>query len=113
MFATHRNLRGTEAMSIDLTNEQLVSLPGAARRLPGQPHVSTLHRWRLRGVRGVRLETTLIGGKRFTSTEALQRFVDRLNDRNNADAAEPLPASATSRAKQIAAADRELDRAGL
>ena len=37
---------------------------------------STLHRWRLRGCRGVKLETLLIGGTRTTSTEALQRFFE-------------------------------------
>ena len=100
-------------MSIDLSIEQLLSLPCAARRLPGHPHISTLHRWRLRGVRGVRLETTLVGGKRYTSIEALQRFADQLNGLNNAGRTAQLAASGTSRAKQIAAADRELDSAGL
>lgn len=37
---------------------------------------STLHRWRLRGVRGVKLETILIGGKRHSSVASLQRFFD-------------------------------------
>ena len=63
-------------MSISLT-EKLVSLPGATRLLPGRPHISTLWRWATRGVRSVRLETTLIGGRRYTSHEALERFIDR------------------------------------
>ena len=59
---------------VDISLETVVSLTEATRFLPGRPHLSTLHRWRLCGVRGVRLETFLCGGKRFTSHEALARF---------------------------------------
>jgi len=48
---------------IDITTETLLSLLDAAKQLPGRPHVSTLYRWRIRGVRGVRLETVLVGGR--------------------------------------------------
>ncbi len=61
---------------IQLQSEQLLSLQQAAELLPGTPALSTLHRWRQLGVRGVKLETCLIGGKRYTSTQALQRFTD-------------------------------------
>lgn len=37
-------------------------------------HISTVFRWRQRGARGVKLETVLIGGNRYTSVEALHRF---------------------------------------
>ena len=59
---------------IDFQGETLLSFSQAAKVLPGRPHLSTLHRWRLRGIRGVKLETVLIGGRRFTSCEALERF---------------------------------------
>jgi hypothetical protein len=59
---------------IDILNEQLLRLNEAAKRLPGQPHRSSLERWTHDGVRGRRLETVLIGGRRYTSLEALQRF---------------------------------------
>jgi len=61
---------------IDLKSERLLTLREAAQRLPGSPAISTLHRWRQRGIHGIQLETCLIGGKRFTSEAALQRFVD-------------------------------------
>jgi hypothetical protein len=65
---------------IDVQTESLVSLPDACKLIPGTPHLATVHRWRLRGVRGgVKLETCLCGGRRFTSVEAVQRFVDRLS----------------------------------
>ncbi|MBL9165831.1 MAG: DUF1580 domain-containing protein [Planctomycetaceae bacterium] len=63
-------------MMIDVGEERLLPLQAAANALPGCPHISTLHRWRMRGVRGVLLETCLIGGKRYTSREALLRFVE-------------------------------------
>jgi hypothetical protein len=59
---------------IDIQSETLLTFAEAVHTLPGRPHLSTLHRWRLRGVRGIRLETCLIGGRRFTSREALERF---------------------------------------
>ena len=61
---------------INLSRETLIPLTQAAKLIPGcGVHISTLHRWRLRGIRGVRLETILIGGKRFTSVEAIDRFI--------------------------------------
>ncbi|MBA4106830.1 MAG: hypothetical protein C0485_13840 [Pirellula sp.] len=66
-------------MAIHLDSESLLTLQAAARWLPGRPHISTLHRWRMRGVRGVKLETCLIGGTRYTSKEALQDFVDAID----------------------------------
>lgn len=65
---------------IEPTKEKIVSLADAAMAFPGGAvHISTLHRWRLRGVGGAKLETFKIGGKRFTSTEAIQRFIAELN----------------------------------
>jgi hypothetical protein len=67
-----------------ILQEDLVPLMKAARRLPrrrnGRPtHVSTLHRWRSKGVRGVRLEAVRVGGIWHTSTEAVERFVTQLS----------------------------------
>jgi hypothetical protein len=58
-------------------DETLVTLAQAARMLPGRPHISTLWRWYRRGVGGIKLETILVGGRRFTSAEALSRFTSR------------------------------------
>lgn len=60
---------------IDHENEQLLSMTAAAKLLPGRPNVATLWRWRTTGVRGVKLATILYGGRRFTSREALSRFI--------------------------------------
>ena len=61
-------------MSIDFSSDELLSLQQASQILPGRPHISTLHRWRLRGVRGQKLVTVLIGGRRYTSRRALSEF---------------------------------------
>ena len=63
---------------IDPSTETLVSLTDAAKHCPGRPNVTTVWRWRNRGVRGVKLETVLSGGRRFTSLEAIRRFQDRV-----------------------------------
>jgi Protein of unknown function (DUF1580) len=60
---------------IDIDKQSLVLLSKAGECLPGKPHPSTISRWASRGIRGVRLETCLVGGRRYTSREALQRFI--------------------------------------
>lgn len=57
-----------------MIDEELMTLAQAAKKLPHGPHVATLYRWMSRGVRGVRLRTCLIGGRRYTSQEALDEF---------------------------------------
>jgi hypothetical protein len=50
---------------------------------------STAHRWRLRGCRGVKLETLMVGGVRHTSREALSRFFDRVTAASNGESQAP------------------------
>ena len=97
-------------MTIDLT-EALLTLTQAAATLPSKPHASTIHRWRLRGVRGIRVETIMVGGRRYTSREALERFSVRLT----ASAAGTPPPARTSKQRQkaIAAAETVLRDAGI
>ncbi len=68
---------------IDTQTEHLVSLRAACRMIPGRSDGAvsraTIWRWALTGRRGVRLETVLLGD-RFTSVEAIARFVAKLND---------------------------------
>jgi hypothetical protein len=64
---------------IDIEIEEMHLLARASTAVPGKPHVTTLYRWALHGVRGVRLETVIVGGRRFTSREAIGRFLATLN----------------------------------
>ena len=68
---------------IAISVEHLRTLEQAARKRPpgrnNRPtHVSTVYRWISKGVRGVKLEAIRIGGRLYTSDEALQRFAERL-----------------------------------
>lgn len=98
-------------MAIDINSESLLTFSVAARSLPGQPHVSTIHRWRLRGVRGIKLETALIGGIRYTSREALQRFSMRLTAA--ADGTAPTIRTPRQREAAIRRDEQELADAGI
>jgi hypothetical protein len=100
-FGIH--LRG-DAM-LDIQNERLCLLCEAAKEVPGRPHVSTLIRWWQRGVRGVKLETVVVGGRRYTSVEAINRFIARLS--------EPGGVPAPPVRQQQSEIDRELDRMGI
>lgn len=83
-------------MSIDPSLEKLISFHELARSLPsrrnGRPlHVSTIHRWRSRGLGGIRLEAVRIGGAWHSSEEAFSRFTARLTARaESEDFIEPL-----------------------
>ena len=62
-----------------LSGEALISLAQAASLLPGRPNVTTLHRWCTAGTRGLTLESYLVGARRYTSREAVERFLSELN----------------------------------
>jgi hypothetical protein len=78
--------------TLDLLEEECLSLAQAARRLPALRgttatgkgvHPSTLWRWAKKGINApdgqkVRLEIVRVGGTNCTTAEALQRFIDRL-----------------------------------
>ena len=98
-------------MSIDITSGTLLSLADAAKSLPGRPNLSTLHRWRLRGVRGVKLETCLIGGRRFTSLESLKKFAAATTAAASTRAS-PYQ-SPSRRQRAIDQAERELAEDGI
>ena len=94
--------------------EKLLSLPAAVEAATGQrPHPSTLHRWRLRGVKGVKLETVRCGGKRLCSVESVRRFLAGVTEAT--DGPQPSTPARTSRqrAAAIKRAEAELDAAGI
>ena len=99
-------------MSIDCELETLMTFDEARTAFPGDRRLSlaTLHRWRLHGVRGVKLETLLIGGLRYTSREAIARFITAQNADDNP--ATPV-ITASQRRRQSEAARTELERAGI
>lgn len=63
----------------NLSGEQLVAVPEVPDYLPTRRgkklHISTVYRWVLKGTRGKVLDSALLGGIRYTSLEALERFL--------------------------------------
>jgi len=94
---------------IDTTVEELIPFQQAGHRIPGRPSIAALHRWRLNGVRGARLETLLVGGKRFTSAEAIRRFIES----QNRDGSPAPEITAKQRRVQAETANRLLQEAGI
>lgn len=91
-------------MPIDIENERLVPLREVPRILPGRVHISSVYRWI--GRRDRRLESVRIGGKRYTSREALSRWV-------RACSGEPVNVEASAEvARRHARAEAELDACG-
>lgn len=56
-----------------LLSEARISLTALAHQHGVSP--STVWRWSMRGIRGHRLETYTMGGRRYTTSEAFVRFV--------------------------------------
>jgi hypothetical protein len=115
---------------ISIADEELLSARQVTelippRRLGRKMHLSTVHRWWTSGCGGVRLESIRIGGQRFTSLQALQRFFDRLTRLDHTSiasppSADPIPTSRPSRppvqrsrAERHLRVERELDELGL
>jgi hypothetical protein len=94
-----------------LDEKPLMTLQDVAKKLPaprGKGHVSycTVWRWALRGIdrcgQRIKLETALIGGTRFTSWPAVQRFVASLSatDQPRSNPARPNKPRQTTEAKK-------------
>ncbi len=56
-----------------------LSFAEASRIIQGSPHVSTINRWSQRGVRGTKLPTVVVGGRRFIRRIDLLNFLAVLN----------------------------------
>jgi len=77
-----------------------------------RPHLSTALRWCQRGVGGVKLKSWKIGGRRMTTVEAVQEFVEVTTSASDQSAAQASAISApTSKAHD--AAMRALREHGL
>ncbi len=100
---------------IEIEKENLVLLSEVPKVLPkrrGKPvHLSACYRWMKSGLSGVRLETILVGGQRFTSTEALNRFWHRVTAVRDGVPAEKAIVE-TARRPGSQQADQELSKAG-
>jgi hypothetical protein len=96
-------------MSVTADSEDL-SLSQIAKK--AKCSIATAWRWALYGIRGVRLESWLKGGRRFSSAAALQRFNDRLNANSDAVARQGKSIE-KSGGMPLADTDKFLDDAGI
>jgi hypothetical protein len=103
---------------IDVHNDKLVSLAGAARepsvtaRRNGKPmNHSTIFRWATVGVAGQVLETVCIGGARMTTREAMEEFFRAVTAAKTPNCQRRAPSP--SRRQQIRAASRRVVAAGM
>ena len=90
---------------IDLQTEQVIPIGQVPKRLPHRPHISTIYRWIATGG----LETVRLGGRVFTSVEALERFAEHRGGRPTPPESTPTP----QRQRQIADAERRLRESGI
>ena len=99
---------------MDIIRESLIPFGVLAHEIPpsrgGRPvAVSTLHRWRLHGSLGVKLEAVCIGGRWYCSREAFQRWCDAVTARRT----RTLPATNSSPSSGDAAIDTALKAMGF
>ena len=88
----------------ELLDETLVSLTEACRCFPVKCSRATLERWmRRQGNRGTVLESILICGKRYTSKEAIARFI---RAQLRVETERPAPTRGTMSKKEVGAAAR-------
>ena len=98
-------------MSINVETEDLIPFSEARTAFPGGKRLSlaTLHRWRMHGVRGTRLQTCLVGGLRYVSRESISRFLAEQNQDEL-----PTPAITAGQRRTMAeAANAVLIEAGI
>ena len=97
---------------IDIATETVIPIAEAPQHIPGRPSLATVWRWVLNGTRAGKLESFLIGGRRFTSLESIQRFAQQSTVAAAGDAPPPVRTSA-QRERAIERAERACERAGL
>ena len=96
---------------IDIANETVIPIAEAPKHIPGRPSLATVWRWVLNGTRAGKLESVLVGGRRFTSLESIQRFAQQSTAAADGD----TPPARTSRQQEraITTAERECEQAGI
>jgi hypothetical protein len=93
---------------IDLSAETLLSFAEAAHVVPPKGvNVSTVHRWGMDGVNGIKLESLRVAGRRYTSHEALLRFFAATTAAADGNASPSR--TPRQRERDIQTAERELD----
>jgi hypothetical protein len=89
-------------------SDDLIPFARVPDHIPGgRVNPATLHRWRTRGVAGVKLDVEFIGGRVFVARSELPRFFEAIKAARSAKQARSEPQTANRRGK-IAAAKRRV-----
>ena len=96
---------------IDTLKEKVIPLNQVPDHLPRTPrgnpiHIASVYRWADAGVRGVILETIAIGGSRYTSVEAISRFVAATTEAMQTGAITPAKQAQLAMAREAQARKR-------
>lgn len=94
-----------------VSSESWLPLSATSKFFPGRPHRSTIWRFAMKGVRGVRLETIVCGGRRYTSEEAILKFIAATTAAADGERV-PMPPS-PQRRRQKEQAKAKLREAGI
>lgn len=94
-----------------IQSEETIPLARVPDQLPNTAsgnriHPSTVHRWIKRGVRGIQLETIRIGGRRYTSVEAIHRFIEATSKHDQVRVAEANQQTSNNVRRRQRAADQ-------
>ena len=94
----------------DLLQEERISLTKLAQQ--EDVSIPTPWRWAMRGIRGIKLETLQIGGRRYCTQESFARFVEATTRAANGE--QPSTKVRTNRQRAIAVSRTEnfLDQQG-
>jgi hypothetical protein len=95
---------------INVESEKLLSITEAAKLVPGrEASRNTVYRWLLKGLRGVRLESVKCGGGRFTSREAIYRFIAATSNQAGNKVAIPVPEAIEQEADELGLVRRSVE----
>jgi hypothetical protein len=94
-----------------LLREQRISLS----KLAGEQDISTptAWRWAQRGIKGIRLETFSLGGRKFTTREAFERFVEQVSRAASYTSGLPSPSTPRRAEANRRQAEQELNQDGI
>ena len=102
---------------IDVSCEKLIRLEDVRDYIPSgrrgkKLSKAVMYRWALKGVTGILLETVKVGGSRFTTVEAIERFISAQNGGPSLPE-NTLPASPTQRKRAAERAGNQLAKYGI
>ncbi len=93
--------------------EHLLPLVEAVEQASGQrPHLSTVIRWCTRGSCGVRLESRVLGGRRYSCTPWVREFMERVTAAKDGHVSLPSMTPRQQTLAAIRAAKQLADRVG-